>query len=325
VQVVFDTVPRTRSFGQKITTAGDLARSRGTLGAFSLERADDGAFLVFFTEPGGNSTLVRRLPPNAQGARVAVEEAAIVVRSLVQALLEGHRIGMTSEAAAADERELLPEARPPDETPAEEAAAPAGQRESAEGPSAPDEADRVAAHDWPSPSRTRTVAATAAYAGTDFAPDASWQSGFTLGFRWLALSPFYAAARYTFFPELEGGTTETAVSIARHPAEVVAGYVGATRVAANAELGITVDYVTRRTRSNTAGYEPTPAKARAMVALGARAGVTWAMMPALELGARGGADLLVTSYEYVMPEGDAVLSPHRVRPRLDVELALGLW
>ena len=40
---------------------------------------------------------------------------------------------------------------------------------------------------------------------------------------------------------------------------------------------------------------------------------------------RGGADLLVTRYAYVTPGARAVVRPHRLRPRLDLEFALGLW
>ena len=323
VRVLVRPVASSPSVGQSVATAGELARTNGALGTFSIELGEDGAFLIFFTEPGGTSTLIRRLPPSEQGVRVTVEEAAIVVRSLVLALLEGRRIGMASAADSPVGTKTAGTVGPPSERRADGTAT---RPEQTAGPEIADEVPGPASGDEPSERpEAHTVAFTAAYAGTDFATNVTWQSGFTLGVRWVALRPLYAAARYTFFPELEGGTNETAVSITRHPGELVAGYMGSTRLAANAEVGLVLDYTSRETQGSSPAFEPTPPSNRWTVAVGARAGASFAIVPIVQLALRGGADFLVTSYAYVVPDGAEVVSPHRIRPRLDLELATSLW
>jgi hypothetical protein len=334
VRVLVRPLIRSGSVAQNVARAGALATASAALGTSSIEVGDDGAFLIYFTEPGGESTLIRRLPPNEEGARVTVEEASIVVRSLVLALLEGRRIGMAKPQDRGAGPERPRKDQPRRETrkdgrsaPSERAAPPANVEdppmvdspaEDTPGSAAGEESSRASGSE-------SVVSVTAGYAGTHFATNTSWQSGFTPGFRWVAFRPVYVAARYTFFPKLEGGTKETAVSVARHPGELAVGYVGTTRLAANAELGIVFDYTSRQTRSNGPGFEPTPTSRRSTLAFGARAGASFAFVPAVELALRGGADFLVTRYAYVMPDGRTVAAPHGVRPRVDVELAASLW
>jgi hypothetical protein len=320
VRVLLKPVARSGSVGQSVATAGALAKESDALGTFSIELGEDGAFLVFFTEPGGASALIRRLAPNDQGVRVTVEEAAIVVGSLVLALLEGRRIGMASAADASAKTER-PEPAP------ERPSGPESPVESAPTTGAPDDDDDDDDDDGErnASSAPHTIAITAAYAGTDFSSSTRWQPGLTLGMRWIFLRPLHAAARYTFVPALEGGTDETSVSIARHPGELVIGYLGTTRLAATAELGVVLDYTSRRTQINDPAFEPTPGSSRWTVAFGARAGASFSVVPSIQLAARGGADWLVTRYAYVTPDARAVVRPYRVRPRLDLELAVNLW
>jgi hypothetical protein len=341
VRVLVKPVVRTGSLGRNVATAGALATASGALGTSSIEVGDDGAFLIFFTEPGGASTLIRRLPPSDEGIRVTVEEASIVVRSLVLALLEGRRIGMANPADAPARSERPQAVRPPREK-RRDRASPPPKRSTRPGSSAarPATTEDAPAENAPaasvedalggtagdeSPSARRSAAVTAAYAGTHFATNMTWQSGFTPGVRWTALRWLYVAGRYTFFPKLEGGTNDTAVSIARHPVELAVGYVGTTRLAANAELGFVYDHTTRQTRSNAPGYEPTPTARRSSFAVTAKAGASFTLVPAVQLALRGGADFLLTKYAYVMPDGSSVVSPRGVRPRLDLELAMSLW
>jgi hypothetical protein len=256
-----------------------------------------------------------------------VEQVAIVVRSLVEALLDGARVGLASPTSISP----VPERGAGGSDSGKKRPGGAAKQAAVQHP-APmaipavrngrDRAiDEARAH----PTGARTFALTTAYAGAQFATNAAWQSGLSLGFRWLALPPLYAGARYTFVPELEASAEGTAISIARHPAEVLVGYVGATPIAANAELGVIADYTQRRTRSNAPGYTPAPPRNRATIALGARAGVSWSATETLALNLRGGADLLLTRYSYVVPAGEPVAAPHGVRPRLELELAVGLW
>jgi hypothetical protein len=330
VRVLAEPIPKARSVGQKVATSGERATASGAIGTLSVELAEDGAVLIFFTEPDGSATLIRRLPPNEQGVRTTVEQVAIVVRSLVEALLDGARVGLAPGPTAPPSPEEKDATKSPDPSAPRQAGpgrrtarrpapirAPAAVRDEPES----DTAEAT----FSSPAASRAVALTAAYAGAQFATNTRWQSGFTLGVTWRVLPPLYAGARYTFVPELEGGNETTTVAVSRHPAEVTVGYVGASVVAPNAELGLVADRTRRRTRSSAPGYAPTPATSRWMVALGARAGVSWRALEAVALTLRGGADFLLTRYSYVVPPEAAVASPRPIRPRVDLELAVTLW
>jgi hypothetical protein len=62
-----------------------------------------------------------------------------------------------------------------------------------------------------------------------------------------------------------------------------------------------------------------------MVALGAHAGVTWSATSILQVSLRGGADVLLTRYSYAVAGEGAAITPNAVRPRLELELSLGVW
>jgi len=94
VEVLVVPVEAQRSLELRLAASGALAASRRALGTFSTKVTDDGSLLIFFTEADGEATLVRRLRPSAQGMRVAVEQAAIVVASLIEALLDGGSVGI---------------------------------------------------------------------------------------------------------------------------------------------------------------------------------------------------------------------------------------
>jgi len=75
------------------------------IGTLTIDPATPGEWVVSFTEPAIDTTLVRRIRVKPQGKRVALEEAAIVVRSMVEAILDGGHVGIAraraDEAAAA--------------------------------------------------------------------------------------------------------------------------------------------------------------------------------------------------------------------------------
>lgn len=327
VRVVVEPTERARTLEDRLAKAGALALARGALGTFSIEIGERGELLIFFTEPDGSATLIRRLPPSPEGIKVAIEQAAIVVRSLVEALLEGRRIGMTGEAEAASPEPAL---RTTPEAPGAPSAA-GSRRQQAEAQAAAEGSTTLssASDDAPSedsarPRPRRKVAISGGYRGTSFA-STTWQSGLALGVRWLALPMAYGALRYTVFPSLELGTEAARVSVARHPLELVAGLTGSARFAPQVEAGVVLDYTSRETLDTGADYRATPSDARWVVALVAGAGVTWSASAIVDVSLRGGADFLLTRYSYVVAGIPEPISTRAIRPRLDLELAFGLW
>jgi hypothetical protein len=318
-EVVIVPIDHQRSLDSRLAAAGSLAESRQALGTFYLEIEPDGTLLIFFTEPGAEATLIRRLPPNDQGVRVALEQAAIVVRSLVEALLEGGSVGIAREAQRAGAAEDAEAPAEPDSSPERSSAVPALLSPKATPPPSDSEASPGA------DSVRRWIAITAGYTATDFASLMPWQSGFSLGLQWLAAPVIYAGARYTLFPTYTVTTEDAVVAVSRRPIEALVGYRGPSPLALNGEIGLLVDAARRTTVSTAESLRPTAPSTRWMVSLAARAGFSWSPWSRVRASVRGGADFVLTRYAYKIDAAVAAPSPHWVRPRLELELAADIW
>jgi hypothetical protein len=309
VELVTVSVERDDVLGRRLAAAGTVATARRALGTFDIEVAPDNSLLVFFTEADGETTLIRRLQANPQGWKVALEHGAIVVRSLVEALLDGGRVGIAPGAGHGAEPKGNVERRPSDTT----AATPDGAlRTKAERPTEVEAAER-------------RLAITAGYTATEFAPRVAWQSGFAVGAQWLVTPVVYAGARYTLFPALTVTTADAVVSVGRHPLEVLVGYRETGRVGLNGELGIVGDRVTRTTVRTAASLRATSPDARWLFAVTARGGFSWSPWGPLTASLRFGADFAVTRFAYAVDSAEPLVLPGWIRPKLELELGAHLW
>jgi hypothetical protein len=295
VELVVESVEPGRDLAGRLAAAGTLATSHAALGTFSIEQAPDRSILVFFTEPGGSATLVRRLPASEAGTRVAIEQSAIVVSSLVEALLEGGRLGIVPERDQATDASVA-EAPSPEPAPPAKAA----------------------------PADPAEVFLFLGYVGTHPSGGLFWQSGAAAGVRWLVAPTTYVGARYTLIPAAEVDAGSTRVSIARRPVELLIGYASGTEVLMNFELSAIIEQTSRETLATDAAFEPTPPKSHWTFGLGPRAGAIVSPSTALRLAIRTGADFLLSQPSYETDER-TVVAPGRIRPRLDVELGVGVW
>lgn len=319
-EVVVVPVEHQRTLDSRLSAAGALAASRHALGTFYVEIEPDGTLLIFFTEAAAEATLIRRLPPNQQGLRVALEQAAIVVRSLVEALLDGGHVGIAPEARRAGAAGDTAAPAGPDSLPERTSAAAA--LASAEKPR-PAQSRSEASPEAASP--RRRIAITAGYTGTDFASGMPWQSGFSAGFEWLATPVIYAGARYTLFPTYTVATEEAVVAVGRRPIEALVGFHAARPLSLNGEIGLLVDAARRTTVSTAESLSPTSPSTRWMLSVTARAGFSWSPWPRIRASLRGGADFVLTPYAYTIDSAVAAPSPRTVRPRTELELAADLW
>jgi hypothetical protein len=114
------------------------------LGTLTIDPVTPVEWVVSFNEPAVDTTIVRRIRLKPQAKGVALEEAALVVRSMVEAILDGGHVGIAKERADA--------AQPP------LGSVPRAKR-------------------W-------GFAGTAGYTGTTFATGLGWQSGAIVGLRW---------------------------------------------------------------------------------------------------------------------------------------------
>lgn len=252
------------------------------IGTLTIDPASPGEWVVSFTEPAIDTTLVRRIRLKPQGKRVALEEAAIVVRSMVEAILDGGHVGI---------------ARPRSEEPA------------ATGSNAP----------WRS---RRGIAATAAYFGTTFAQDLTWQSGGLLALRWQS-GGLYAGLGVQIFASITTNKAPVSLLLVRRPGIVFVGYEGAARLAPTIELEIMADYVTRSNTSTDTDYQASAPSSRWFFGVGAMAGLSWTFLPRFRLLAQAGADWIINPYSYVVePDGGAILRPASIRPKLAIGLGI---
>jgi hypothetical protein len=151
-----------------------------------------------------------------------------------------------------------------------------------------------------------------------------WQSGMAVGVRWLVVPTTYVGARYALFPASGFDAGGASVSITRHPAELVLGYAAGTTLLVNFELSAIVERSSRETLATDPAFEPTPPRSHWTFGFGPRVGAIVAPSPSLRLAVRAGADLLMSQPDYSTDER-TVLAPGRIRPRLDVELGVGVW
>ena len=185
----------------------DAGGSGRILGTLTIDPATPGEWVVSFTEPAIDTTLVRRIRIKPQGKGVALEEAAIVVRSMVEAILDGGHVGIARPTRAAGE-----------------------ETSRASGPRGP----------------RRGIALTGGYFGTAFAPRLGWHSGAQFGLRWQS-GELYAGVAYAIFAPIETTANGVSLRLSRYPGSLVLGYEGSSRLAPIVEVELTVDHVRRQT------------------------------------------------------------------------------
>jgi hypothetical protein len=326
VDLVVDSTARENELVDRLEASGTLASSAGAMGTFSIEQGSDSSILVFFTEAGGDATLIRRLPPSQQSERLATEQAAIVVRSLVQSLLEGGRIRVAPAPApvageALPTRETDPARPTPSDPrspaqPAEDDALDQAESE-ADGSSGVQPEDTAAV-------MPRRLFVLAGYLGRHADDAEPWQSGVSIGLRWLSIPTVYVGARYTLIPATVHDAGSVRLSIVRRPAELALGYSARARFSPTAELSFIAEQSSRETLRTDAGLEPTAASSHWALGVGPRIGVMLAPLPAVALALRGGADFMLNRPAYATNE-QSLLAPGAIRPRLDLEVAVGVW
>jgi hypothetical protein len=256
------------------------------IGTLTIDPATPGEWVVSFTEPAIDTTLVRRIRLKPQGMRVALEEAAIVVRSMVEAMLDGGHVGIARPA------------RLPEEGPVRRSSSP-----------------------WPI--RRHGIAGTAGYLGTTFAPNLGWQSALLIGLRW-QFGELYAGTTYALFNPITTDTRPASLLLVRHPAAIVVGYAGGSRVAPTIEIEMMADYVLRTTMTLNQGYVPTSDASRWNFGVGAQAGISWSVLPWVRLFGQAGIDWIINPYSYVALS-EIVVETSSVRPKIGVGLGVDLW
>lgn len=272
-------------------------KAPASVGKFYVDFRGGGEILVYFTEPGGESTLIRRLRPKSTNAPVALEEAGIVVRSLLEALLDGGRVGVS-----VSEKKPPPAAPPPPRPPAR--------------PLAPAPSD---------PLSPMYLGVAVRYSGTSFLAGQGLEPGAYFGLRVYpggSLSPFSLGAGYTVSYPSEVAFSSSQISLQRHPFEVGLTYASRETLGLLLEIMAVGDFVGRKTLQAGPNLERTEPRGRWVLGMSARGGGCLSPSSVQHWCLTAGLDAFLDelSYAVITPEAANRVSSPRVRPRLDAGL-----
>lgn len=273
-----------------------IASAEQALGAIWLGAPSSGLTVFLYDSTG--HLYARNLPPD--GSVVSQSEAiAIILRSAIAALLEGHAVGMT-------EVPLPPPASRPAERPAP-----------AEPPRAPPPA--------------RYLNAGLSYVGTLFARGTSWQNGAALSLSGAPTSwPVFFGVNYAFLPSVELEASGVETRLQRHPIELVSGLrLRLGSVFFNVQGGLSADYLVRTTMAASGGFVPTPASERWLWAVSSRLGLAVPFSPWISGVFNLGADFLLNRFEQVAQttsDGPRLVgAPLLARPRVELGVMIFVW
>lgn len=277
--------------------ARQLARSEHALGVIWLELPSNGLSVFLYDSTG--HLYARNLEPD--GSAVSQSEAiAIILRSAIAALLEGHAVGMTEVP--------LPS------------------------PAIPPAAAEVVPTPPPAPKEDpRYLHAGLSYVGSLFARSTSWQHGTALALTGAPLrSPLFFGVDYTFFTPVEFEASGVRTRLQRHPVEALLGLrlrLGSAFF--NVQGAVSADYLARTTMAASAGLVPTPATGRWLWGLSSRLGLAVPFSPWISGVFNVGADFLLNPFDQVAQtttDGDKLVgSPLRVRPRIELGAMISVW
>lgn len=229
-------------------------QARKALGLFAIDTRQRDTWRLFFLGPDGPPTLIRRLQPRPEYA--PLDQAGVIVRLLVEALLDGKQVGMV-EPVPRDEpaQSSVSASRPA-------ADAKATDRSQASSAPAPDTAGAAADSDEVAPeTRAQTsegvrVAIAAGLSSTSWVVDKGWQFGALtgLGLRWKSTS---LTLDYAWYPKLTHRVPEASISLSRHPLTARLAYRPAPGFSPLISLGAWLDPVTRSTLNTDSAHRST--------------------------------------------------------------------
>jgi hypothetical protein len=278
--------------------AEQIARTEHALGVIWLELRPN-KLSIFLYDSNGH-LYARDVPPDGSAASQS-EAIAIILRSAIAAMLEGHAVSMTE----------VPLPRPP--------APPPGTLVTAGNPSR-------APGDDPA-----YVRAGLSYVGVLFARDAPFQHGAAAALTASAPgSNWFFGLDYTHFTEIEIEAKGVTMRLERHPAEAFAGLrLRTSSLHFDVRGALAADYIVRTTEQTGDGFRATSPRGRWLWAFSTRLGVAIPTWPRIYAIANVGAEFLLNPYDQVIGQTnggtEVVGSPLLVRPRLELGATISVW
>lgn len=251
---------------------------------------------IHFFESDGATLRKRRVPLRGTDA-ASLEEVALVVRSAVSALLERRENELSAESPS---QEVAVAPRPyEEETSAEQPVSDSQQQPSF----------------W----------LGLGWVGQRYAPEVSFAHGVQAVFGLRPTGANYGLGMsYQLLPAERSTTDLVSITVQRHPLEAFFSWESTTvrtPVFIGAQSGVMVDILRRTTVVSGPDLEPSPGASRASWALTARALLGIRLGPQITLQGHAGADVLVGRVIVALEDGQVLLQPHRIRPRLSALLS----
>ena len=290
----------------RLDFAARACKEHDAVGAFFVEAEREDDLLLYLIEPQAKRALVRRVKRSVGAEQAGVEEASIIVRSTVGALLEGREIGMEAGPELA-----APPKPPPPKPPPPVKPSPAPTRPKPEAPVAG--TGRLAAH----------------YAGEAYAPEATWQSGLGVELSGSPDSQLFFGLGYVAYAPVEVETESARVRVARHPVRLFVAYeIPAARFRFAGQLGFIGELDRRSTTKTSGGVLPTESADGLTFALSPRVTAHYQVWQRTHVWVGVGLDIFLKNSEYVaeLPgRTESLLSPYRTRAEASVGLSVDLW
>jgi hypothetical protein len=197
---------------ERVKSARRAAARYGAIATFWLDAPDNQAWELFAADAGITRVVTRRLASGVASVEANIEAVALIVRATTDALLHGEPI------------------------PAEDV--------SEEG---------IAFTPWPVEQLAHgssAVRISAAYMGTTFAKEKSWQNGLSLRAAWIWPSGPYVGLGFTMVERTQFDLSRVRFEVQRYPISLHAGLrFSVSRLTFIGELGVELEIRNRRTLS----------------------------------------------------------------------------
>jgi hypothetical protein len=301
-------------------------RAARALGLFAVDVSRREGWRLFFLEPDGVPTLIRRLKPTPDHA--PLDEAGVTVHLLVEGLLDGKHVEVLEPVLREEPTEggdttpTLPSPRPePRQSgapPARSAAAPPTE----EGAS---EAKPVAKDSREAAGRGFFPAVLVGLSTTKWLSGQGWQSSVLLGGA-VYFERWSASLDYLLAPQHQYQSAGAAIVLSRHPVAGRISYRSSRGFAPVFSVGAWVDAISRDTVETNAGYRGTPSTIEPSWGFSGSLGVSSPRLSILSVRLDLGLDLAARSVSYVVQNETAktVLTTSPARPTLGVLLDFAL-
>ncbi len=280
---------------QRVRAAVALGRRAGAAVVLFVEELGDAELRVYWVEPKAGRGWMRGLAIGSDGIDAASEKAAIIARGGVEELLQVGQLSMEPVAAAPVEKRQ---------------------------PTAP-----ARLQPKPLAARSFRLALGAAYEGTSFSPEASWQHGAQLSLNVRLLLGFYVSAKHSFMAPLDISYAGGAAELVRRPSELGFGYRARHRFAWRGELGVFADWVERSTTAAASGQRPTPDDARVLLGASAKMGLDFRLLERVRLVGLFGLQAIFNHFDYLGDDVRREVAIHvrPLRPQAEAGVVAELW